>query len=278
MSAIDLIKLDPFPQPEPIILKYPVLLCHGLGALGSLVKKTLLHDVCILYRLHCISAVAPNIVPYARIDVRAKAWADVLGQVLHQTKAKKIHIVAHSMAGLDIRYLISTLNITEPIASLTTVSTPHRGSSLTHFTLNAPDAIRKTIIEISDWFGNSIYPDITSDMLGALEELSPEFILNTFNPSNPDHKDITYRSVTAATGKGTKHSVPRLLQLFNKYLYDREGENDGYVSAESAKWGTCIDSTYLSHVEQININVSKENKPEWERLWMSIARTLADCE
>ena len=37
-------------------------------------------------------------------------------------------IIAHSMGGLDARYMISKLNMANRVAALLTVSTPHRGS------------------------------------------------------------------------------------------------------------------------------------------------------
>ncbi len=39
-----------------------------------------------------------------------------------------VNIVAHSMGGLDARYLISHMSFSR-VASLTTIATPHRGSS-----------------------------------------------------------------------------------------------------------------------------------------------------
>jgi hypothetical protein len=46
---------------------------------------------------------------------------------------KKTHIVAHSMGGLDSRYLLSPVSenkLVAPVQSLTTISTPHQGSPI----------------------------------------------------------------------------------------------------------------------------------------------------
>lgn len=278
MLSLEKLKLETFPQPDPKILKYPVLLCHGLGAVGSVIRKSLLQDECVLYRLHCVMAIAPNIVPYARIEVRAKAWAEILEQVLKETRAEKIHIIAHSMAGLDIRYLICNEKPGKSIASLTTVASPHRGSCLTGLTLGAPGSIKKSLIEISNWFGNNVYPNIPSDMLGALEELSPDFVNNEFNPACPDVDWVKYLSVTAACGKGTDTPINNLLIPFNNYIYKREGPNDGYVSQKSAEWGRVIATTGLSHIEQMNINLPARRKSEWQNLWLNIIDELQAFE
>ena len=41
---------------------------------------------------------------------------------------EKVHVIAHSMGGLDARYMISRLGMEDRVLSLTTVGTPHRGS------------------------------------------------------------------------------------------------------------------------------------------------------
>ena len=63
--------------------------------------------------------------------------------------AQKTHIFAHSMGGLDNRWMLSPANpsrIQAPIRSLTTISTPHRGSPiatwLTHRRGLRPSATR----------------------------------------------------------------------------------------------------------------------------------------
>ncbi|MFO0865908.1 MAG: hypothetical protein U0744_14870 [Gemmataceae bacterium] len=38
------------------------------------------------------------------------------------------HIIAHSMGGLDSRYMITKLGMADQVISLTTLGTPHRGS------------------------------------------------------------------------------------------------------------------------------------------------------
>ncbi len=57
------LELDEFPEPEVVHLNHPVLLCHGYGAIASLVKPAPLYDVAMLMRGHNVLAFAPNIVP-----------------------------------------------------------------------------------------------------------------------------------------------------------------------------------------------------------------------
>lgn len=267
-------QLEEFPQPDPVFIPLPVVLCHGFGAMGNLYGKGLMHDVAMMYREHCIVSFAPNIVPYARISIRAQAWSDHILKVKKSTGAQKVHAIAHSMAGLDLRYAIHKFELHKHLASLTTVSTPHEGTSLTGLTLNAPDSVQRSLAGIINWFGNNVYPSVPSDVLGALEELSPDYVKNKFNPSNPDHRDVKYFSAVASCGKGTDHPISKLLVPFNQYLFDREGLNDGYVSESGARYGRVIASTYLSHAEQIGLQLPNKYRAEWKRFWIEIAKIL----
>ena len=50
-----------------------------------------------------------------------------LREVLRETGAEKVNIIAHSKGGLDSRWAITRLELAPQVASLTTVNTPHRG-------------------------------------------------------------------------------------------------------------------------------------------------------
>ncbi len=56
-----------------------------------------------------------------------QAVESALAQAPNGTRA---HIIAHSMAGLDARWVITQNGMADRIASLTTIATPHRGTTL----------------------------------------------------------------------------------------------------------------------------------------------------
>lgn len=269
------LKLEPFPQPAPIILNNPVLLCHGFGAMGNMGKKGLLHDIGMMYRMRGILAFAPNIVPYGRIETRAEAWKTAMEEIRRQTGNQPLDVIAHSMGGLDIRYAIHHLGAHAYINRLVTVSTPHRGTYLADFMLRTPDTVLKHLADLTNWFGNSVHPDTPSDVLGALEQLTREYVEHRFNPDCPDHPEVEYYSVTASAGEGTGVSISPLLIPFNKRIYEQQGVNDGYIPVSSAVWGRVIGETQLSHPEQIKINLTSKKLDEWEHFWLDIARYLA---
>lgn len=267
-------KLKEFPEPESVTLKHPVLLCHGYGAIASLVKPSPLYDVAILLRTHNVTAFAPNIVPYAKIETRAAGWVQLIKQLTHSSNYNKVNIIAHSMGGLDIRYALSKLDISDRVASVTTVSTPHRGTSLAELTLKTPETIRDKLADFLDWMGDNMYPQTKSDSVGSVEQLTRKYITEVFNPSVPNVSGIPYYSYTSAVGKETDQPIKVITRYQNNYIYEQEGINDGMVSVESGKWGEHIKTANISHLEQMNLRVKDERIPLYKSFWLDVIKML----
>lgn len=268
-------ELKEFPQPELLRLKYPVFLCHGYGAIGSVIKKGPLHDPCMLIRNHGVAAIAPNIVPYATIETRAENWVHLIRKFCSEYKCKRVNVVAHSMGGLDMRYALSQLGAADHVESLTTIATPHHGSPLANLILKSPELVTEKLSVMFDWFGDNIYPKIKSDALGSLEQLTDEYTTQVFNPDNPDLAEVSYYSYSAAVGKGTKYSVNPVLKFQNIQIFDKEGINDTFVSVESAKWAEHIETVPLSHISQMHLQMNKESQKIYEGFWMNLLKHLA---
>lgn len=267
-------ELKEFPEPELIHLQYPVLLCHGYGALVSLVKPSPLYDVAMLMRHHHVLAFAPNIVPYATIETRAARWVKLIHKIIEHTGAGKLNIVAHSMGGLDMRFALSQLNAAPHVASLTTICTPHHGTSLAELALNTPTGIRDKIGDFLNWMGNHVYPDTKSNAMGSVEQLTRKYITQSFNPTVPDIPGIPYYSFSSAVGRGTDQSITVISRYQNNHIFKREGLNDGMVSVESAQWGEHISTGSLSHLEQMNLQVKDDRKPLFETFWLEVLKML----
>lgn len=267
-------ELNEFPDPDVVYLKYPILICHGYGAIASLVKPSPLYDVALLLRTHNVLAFAPNIVPYAKIETRADSWVKLIDQLMERIPYEKVNIVAHSMGGLDIRYALSKHNISDNVASLTTVATPHHGSSLAELTLKTPEAIREKLADFLDWMGDQIYPHTKSDAVASATQLTRHYITEVFNPQVPDHSGIPYYSYSAAVGKGTPHPIRVITRYQNNHIFEQEGPNDGMVSVESAKWGEHIKTAHLAHLEQMNLRVKDERKVLFEAFWLDLIKML----
>lgn len=273
-SYLKKLALSEFPQPDIIRLNYPVLMCHGYGGFSMLISASPMHKSCMRLRERCIHAFAPNIVPYATIDIRAEQWVDVIHQLKEKYGYQKFNVVAHSMAGLDMRYAITHLGIAEDVASLTTIASPHRGTSLAEIVLTAPATIKEKLGELADWFGESIYPSQKSDAVAAVKQLTRDYVVEVFNPETPDIEGVSYFSYSAAVGKGTKAPLNAIYKVQNQIIYQNEGINDSFVTVESAKWGVHLKTLDISHLEQIEIQVSKERKPKVEAFWDDLVENL----
>jgi triacylglycerol lipase len=183
---------------------------------------------------------------------RAQQLADAI-QAAYPTGP--VHIIAHSMGGLDSRTLIAanTHGLSDPgrIASLTTLSTPHRGSPVADLLAGpAPNDLRRVAYEaITHLLGAFGLPT------GALANLTKQAASGV-----PDvrqtHPHIRYRSYFASGRPGSrKTSFP----LLPTYLYigeQTQEDNDGVVSRSSAEYGEFQQPFWqCDHVDMIGYNL-----------------------
>ena len=269
-------ELKEYPQPELLKLEYPIFLCHGYGAIGSVIKSGPLHDPCMKIREHGVVSIAPNIVPYARIETRAENWVKLIHAFCEDHGYKKVNVVTHSMGGLDMRCALSKMDVADRVESLTTIATPHHGSSLADLVLKAPELLTEKLSLVFDWFGDNVFPKTKSDALGSLEQLTCSYVKEVFNPDHPDVGNVAYYSYSAAVGKGTDYSINPVLKFQNSQIFEKEGENDAFVSTESAKWGTHLETVPLSHLSQMHLQMNKDSKKIYDQFWMNVIKRLAE--
>lgn len=250
-----LAKLVPFPQPDVILVKHPVVLMHGFGLLAFLAKGGHLHDEAMYLRMRGVMAFAPNVSPYHTIAERAYMWKDRIEVVRNATKASKVNLIAHSMGGLDARYMISKLGMAGQVATLTTISSPHRGSSLAEIVLEQPGKVQEWLQDAANWIGEHAMENSGTDFHRAIQQLTPSALAESFNPEVLDSEEVVYRSFAGCAGKGTLRSMNPLLRPFNSMMYAREGVNDGLVSVASAKWGEYLGEIEADHAQQIGIDL-----------------------
>jgi triacylglycerol lipase len=246
--------IEPFPQPDIIRVQHPIVLMHGFGLLAFLAKGGHLHEEAMYLRVRGVMAFAPNVSPYQTIPERASMWRDRVQTILDQTGASKVNLIAHSMGGLDARYLISKLGLHDRVATLTTIATPHRGSSLAEIVLDQPGRVQDWLNDAANWFGERAMENSSADFHEAIQNLTPSSLAESFNPAVLDHPDVLYRSFAGSAGKGTLHSINPLLRPFNSLMFAREGVNDGFVSVNSAKWGDYEGELEADHAQQIGID------------------------
>src|SRR3954470_21097185 len=114
--------------------RIPILLHHGLFGYDELrfgplrVRYFPGIDRALTDRGHPIFV--SRVSPTAGVATRARHLKTLLTTYLEQMprENRRVIIVAHSLGGLDARYLISHLGMNDQVAALLTITTPHRGS------------------------------------------------------------------------------------------------------------------------------------------------------
>jgi triacylglycerol lipase len=167
------------------------------------------------------------------IENRAKA----LEEFISNNYKTKVNIIAHSMGGLDARYLVSQLGMASKVATITTISTPHRGTSFADWGL---ENIGKKLkgLEILEAIGFKTQ---------GYKELTTKYMNEVFNPLTPDVPQVKYFSY--AGSQEPELIFPPLLISYN-IIKEREGANDGLVSVQSAKWGKFMGVIDADHLDQ----------------------------
>lgn len=131
-----------------------------------------------------IEVITASVPASASIEERAAKLGRDIEQKAH---GKSVNIVAHSMGGLDARYMISRLRPPNVrVLSLTTIASPHRGSAFADYVFDriGPVGLPK------------VYRALSSLRLetGAFSQLTRRFMLEEFNPETPDVEGVTYFS------------------------------------------------------------------------------------
>lgn len=146
---------------------------------------------------------------------------------------KKVNLVAFSMGGLDARCMIHHLQGHEVVESLTTIATPHRGSSLA-----------KRFID-QGYDRHLARLGIGAD---AFRCLTPQFVQG-LNETTPDHPDVRYYSYA---GFKPRNAMSGWGRWAYDRVHEREGANDGFVGVQGAEWGRFLGTVSAAHLELID--------------------------
>ncbi|NDV59893.1 hypothetical protein D0T85_17520 [Bacteroides sp. 519] len=229
-----------------VTLKYPLILVHGIAAKDNTLFWGRIPSV---LKRSGVNVFWGNMDSWGNIETNAQSLQKSVDAVLNQTGASKVNIIAHSKGGIDARYLISSLGYANKIASLTTVSTPHRGVEIVDYILGFKQIQTPLARKIAEFLAK-LYGDKAPNPYGATIDLSTKS-MKEFNLKNPDSTDVYYCSCCAVL----KNSFDDL-SYFLTYNYIKKvaGHNDGIISAQSAEWG---ENFYLihgaSHAEIVDI-------------------------
>lgn len=168
--------------------------------------------------------------PKVPVDAHVSQRAPLLAQQINgRFPSGDIHVIAHSMGGLDTRYLLAKnlLGLAARIKSLSTISTPHRGSPVADLLLGLiPGIDSAPVRHMLDRF-----PSIGS---GALDDLSTKTAV-LFNQEIQDVPGVRYLSYFGF-GHTSLALLPTMEFIKSRGTTEEEKTNDGVVSLASAKW------------------------------------------
>lgn len=190
----------------------------------------------------------------ASIVNNAQLLKSSVEEVLHNTGAEKVNIIAHSKGGLEARYMLSSLDMKDKIASLTTLATPHNGSETVDFLMKFPDFIIKFGCKICDLVYR-IMGDKNPDTYRAIDSFTTKSA-DKFNIENKDVLGVYYQSYAFVMSSCFSDIFMTIPNIVVKFF---EGENDGLVSAKNAEW-TNFKGVYgnnirrgISHCDEVDM-------------------------
>lgn len=211
--------------------RYPLVMVHGIGFRdlryfnywGRIPRELKRNGASVYYG----NQEAFGTIVYNAGDIRERIL-----QVCRETGCEKVNIIAHSKGGLDARYAISKLGMAPCVASLTTMNTPHRGCRFVDYACRLPDGLYRLVASCFDRTFRR-FGDRNPDFYTSTHQFSTRESMR-FNEEAPDMPGVYYQSYASKMKYPWSHM---LLCIPYCMIRPLEGDNDGLVSVESAKWG-----------------------------------------
>jgi len=242
--------------------KYPVVLIHGFGFRDSKhlnywgrIPKTLMK--------YGASVHHGNQDGYGSVETNAAQIRENIENILKETGADKVNLIAHSKGGMDARYMAAMPEMRGKVASLTTICTPHHGSKTMDIILKFP----KFMIKIVAFFTNIWYRmlgDKKPDSMTVFHQLSTAYALD-FNKNVMDDPAVYCQSFAFVMNNMFSDILMWLPYCVISIV---EGKNDGLVTPASAEWAnfrgivTGVSNRGISHCDEVDLRRQRFTKKE----------------
>ncbi|MCP4500347.1 MAG: alpha/beta fold hydrolase [Deltaproteobacteria bacterium] len=254
--------------------EYPVIFVHGFAGYGKLALLSSYFEgleEAIAARAEegepAVAVFMPDLPPFAPSEVRAPLLAAEIARVLEVTGAKKVHLVAHSLGGIDARKAIADFSLEDKVFSLTTFATPHHGTIVASTFQVLPEWMLLSVFAPMDIFydvmrGHSVGP---IQVQKALTQMSPA-TMAAFNRNYPPPRGVFLFSIAGVTshsstscdgpwGKPQFQDAP-IPFILPTYLWLRGAPtdataNDGVVAVISARWEGFLGCVPADHFDEV---------------------------
>ncbi len=234
-------------SPKPLEGSYPIVLSHGLFGWGE--DSNGIINIAEYWggmdsylRSQGVAVYAPTKTAAASNEARGQQLKDKINYWMAANGYSKVHVFGHSQGGLDSRYMTSNLGMKSKVSTLTTISSPHRGSPVADIVKGViPDWLEPFVADVLGSLAGLVYGG-EQDALSALESLTTDG-MNAFNSYTPNASGVKYYSWTShmTWADPIQHPLMFLLQpacYVGGLVKGLGGSNDGLVPVQSAKWGT----------------------------------------
>lgn len=183
-------------------------------------------------------------VPFAEsVAARARELRQNVERVLVRTGAARVHIIAHSMGGLDARHMLFDgrhEGFHDKVASLTTIGTPHLGTSFADWGIRHS----RELFQLFEFAGIDTlagFADLTTDACREFDTKAEAFESGC---------GVRFQTVAGTQEIGLIFAP---LQFSWFVIHGSEGANDGLVPLASARWRDAfvfreIDADHLNQV------------------------------
>jgi triacylglycerol lipase len=219
-------------------LREPIVLLHGLFGysrirLGGWTVASYFANIPRMLEEAGNRVYVSQVHPIGSIAERASQVKAFLDRVV---PGQQVHLLAHSMGGLDARYMIARLGMSARVLSLTSIGTPHRGTVFADWGVRRFERLAAPALDL---FGLSFQ---------AFRDLTTQSC-RRFNEEIADAPGVRYFSVAGRHFNGW-HSPE--WHLPHRIVQDMEGPNDGLVSIASANHGEQCEIWEGDHLSLVN--------------------------
>lgn len=244
--------------------KYPILLVHGVffrdykyfDYWGRIPRQLKRNGATIYYGMQPSADSIANC---------AEILTQRIKQITQETGCEKVNIIAHSKGGLDCRYAMAFCGATPYVASLTTISTPHRGSELADYLFNKipPKTQERICIAYRKALNKLGEPE--ADLMTAAKQLTIEYC-TALDQQMPQPDGVFCQSFGSKMNKPSKGHFP--MNFTGVVMSHITQDNDGLVSTDSFPWGdrytllTSGSPIGISHGDMTDLN--RTNLPDFD--------------
>ncbi len=238
--------------------KYPIVLVHGIALKDFLFLKA-------FGRIEAILKEAGHEVYTSQIDsfgtteTNSEQLYREITEIMENIGCEKVNIIAHSKGGLDSKKMILRYGMEDKVASLTTLCTPHKGSSIATGILKLPRPMLKFVgFWINFWYRLS--GDKKPNSYEVCRELA---LIESVEASTRDFSDKVYCQSYSTTLESSGDDFVMGIPLMFSHYFESNKASDGLVSAESSEFGEYkgrVEGS-ISHSEIVDF-MAKKSKEE----------------